>query len=254
MSIISNKKRSQNVFTTFINLLGVKYTNTFSNNYFNEHPHKYNLFGLSKMLPDFNIDNVALKLKNREEGLLKLETPFIAHMGMEFAVVKTVTEKQIQFVWKGQNIESSLHEFLEIWTGVVLLAEPDEKSEEPEYKKHFIKEGIQAFKKGVLCISLILLFSIMFLNQSVQLSLGINLLLLFNIVGIGVSYLLIKKQMHVQSSYADKICLLFKQGDCNDVLDSDAAKLFGVISWSEIGLGYFIVNLFILLLLPNLTP
>lgn len=94
----------------------------------------------------------------------------------------------------------------------------------------------------------------MFLNQSVQISLGINLLLLFNIVGIGVSYLLIKKQMHVQSSYADKICLLFKQGDCNDVLDSDAAKLFGVISWSEIGLGYFIVNLFILLLLPNLTP
>ncbi|MCD7930766.1 MAG: vitamin K epoxide reductase family protein [Tannerellaceae bacterium] len=58
--------------------------------------------------------------------------------------------------------------------------------------------------------------------------------------------------MHIQSEYADKICSLFKQSDCNDVLGSEASKLFGLIGWSEIGLGYFISNIMILLFLPQL--
>ena len=53
--------------------------------------------------------------------------------------------------------------------------------------------------------------------------------------------------MHIQSNYADKICLLFSKGDCNNVLESNAAKLFGIFGWSEIGLGYFTANVLLLL-------
>jgi len=58
--------------------------------------------------------------------------------------------------------------------------------------------------------------------------------------------------MHVQSQYADKICSLFKQSDCNNVLDSSAAKLFGIIGWSEVGLGYFSANVILLLFAPSM--
>jgi protein-disulfide isomerase/uncharacterized membrane protein len=57
--------------------------------------------------------------------------------------------------------------------------------------------------------------------------------------------------MRVQSQYADKICSLFKQNDCNSVLESKAAKLFGMFGWSEIGLAYFSVNALLLLLFPQ---
>ena len=53
--------------------------------------------------------------------------------------------------------------------------------------------------------------------------------------------------MRIHSQYADKICSLFSQSDCNNVLESDAAKLWGVFGWSEIGLGYFAANVLLVL-------
>jgi len=40
------------------------------------------------------------------------------------------------------------------------------------------------------------------------------------------------------------------KSDCNNVLESDAAKLWGVFGWSEIGLGYFTANVLLILYLP----
>ena len=58
--------------------------------------------------------------------------------------------------------------------------------------------------------------------------------------------------MQVESQYADKICSLFKQKDCNNILESEAAKIWGIIGWSEIGFGYFLTNVLILLFAPTL--
>ena len=79
-------------------------------------------------------------------------------------------------------------------------------------------------------------------------------LLFINLAGAGVSFLLLLKQGKVQSEYTDKICSLFKQGDCNSVLESDAAKLWGMFSWSEIGLGYFISSLTLVVFYPQWMP
>jgi thiol-disulfide isomerase/thioredoxin len=84
--------------------------------------------------------------------------------------------------------------------------------------------------------------------------LGITSLLVINLIGVYICYLLVLKQMHIRSRYADKICTLFSKSDCNNVLESDAAKLWGVFGWSEIGMGYFAANIVILLFLPKLIP
>ena len=55
-------KTGQNTFVTLLDLLKVKHTEEFSNRYFNEHPHKYNLFGLSKMLSDYGAENAGSKI------------------------------------------------------------------------------------------------------------------------------------------------------------------------------------------------
>lgn len=67
----------------------------------------------------------------------------------------------------------------------------------------------------------------------------------------GVSYLLLQKQLHAQSLYGDKICTLFHQKDCNTVLESDAANFMGLFSWSEIGFGYFMSNIISVLFSQN---
>jgi len=76
--------------------------------------------------------------------------------------------------------------------------------------------------------------------------------IIINLIGIYVCYLLLQKQMQIQGSYADKICSLFKQSDCNDILNSDSSKLWGIIGWSEIGFSYFISNIIIQLFFPYL--
>lgn len=83
---------------------------------------------------------------------------------------------------------------------------------------------------------------------------GLVLLLLINSIGVYIGYLLVIKQLNIQSGYGDRICSLFKRSDCNNVLESDAAKLFGVFSWSEIGLGYFVTNVFFICLQPSYIP
>ena len=48
--------------------------------------------------------------------------------------------------------------------------------------------------------------------------------------------------MHIHSLFADKICSLFSKSDCNNVLESNVAKPWGIFGWSEIGLDYFVSN------------
>jgi len=60
--------------------------------------------------------------------------------------------------------------------------------------------------------------------------------------------------MHIHSQYAEKICSLFSKSDCNNVLESEAAKLWGVFGWSETGLGYFTANVLLILFIPKTIP
>ncbi|MDR0231578.1 MAG: hypothetical protein LBI82_05605, partial [Dysgonamonadaceae bacterium] len=80
-------RKGHNIFTSFLEELKVKHTSNFSNQYFNEHPHKYNLFGISKMLFDYGIENAGTRIVDKEQDLLNIELPFIAHFGGDFVVV-----------------------------------------------------------------------------------------------------------------------------------------------------------------------
>jgi len=243
-------KKGANIFTSFLNALNVKHTASFSNKYFNEHPHKYNLFGISKMLSDYGIENAATRIADKE-NIREIETPFIAHFGGDFVVAHRAEFDEVSFLWGTNHHALPITTFIEAWTGIVLLAESSEKSIEPEYKKHRKNEYLNLLKKTVLfsACGLMLLFT--YIYQSLHTKIGLSLLILINLVGIYISWLLLLKQMHIQSQHADKICSLFKQKDCNKVLGSNAAKLWGIVEWSEIGFGYFLTNVLLLLIAPD---
>ena len=240
-----------NIFINFLKLLKVKHTKEFTNWYFNEHPHKYNLFGLSGMLTDYGIENVATRIVEKENDIFEIETPFIAHFAGDFVTVHKVESDKVSFLWRGTNHVLPVSEFLEAWSGVVLLAELSEISIEPDYKNHKKKERLDFLKKTLLSVSICLILIFAYPNHSLYTNIGISILLLLNLLGVYISYLLLQKQMHIQSRYADKICSLFKHNDCNNVLESPAAKLWGIFGWSEIGLGYFSTNVLFCLFLPN---
>ena len=144
----------------------------------------------------------------------------------------------------------SVEKFIEAWTRIVLLAESSEKSIEPNYKEHRKEELINLLKKISLFSACGLIAVLAYIYQLLYSKIGASLLILISLAGLYISWLLLLKQMHVQCQYADKICSLFKQKDCNNVLESKAAKLFGVIGLSEIGFGYFSANVLLILFSP----
>lgn len=248
-----SKIAGRNVFTSILSFLDVKYTENFSQKYFNEHPHKNNLLGLSKMLSDYGIENAGTKIKDRDNDLFNIETPFVAFTGDDFVTVYKVSSENVSYMWNGKNISVSPTEFIQQWTGIVLLAEANEDSIEPNYKENKKKEVFNSVQKSLLLLTICATIILAFVVNSSFNNLGLGIVGVLNLVGISVGYLLVQKQMHTQSEYVDKICSLFKQGDCNDVLESSAANFLGVIGWSEIGFGYFMSNVFIIAFFPWLV-
>lgn len=239
-----------NILTSFLKALHVKYTSDYAEKLYEEHPHKYNLYGLSKMLEEYGIANAGVRINDK--NIHSLETPFIAHIGNDFVVVNRVTDKQVNYHWKDKDIDVTEEQFKRLWSGVVLIAETDENSIEPDYQQHRRKYLLNLFQNlllaGIPLIALLWIYS----KQGFQIANAV--LFLLYVIGALTSLLLVQKQIYAHGQYADKICSLFKQKDCNNVLESDAAKVFGWISWSEIGLGYFLSNLLLMATSPALMP
>lgn len=246
-------KRHRDALTTMLSLLKVKYTDKYAVKYFNEHPYKYSLYGLSRMLTHYGVRNMGIKLKQKED-IYSLRPPFIAHIGNDFVTVKSFSTKNIDYYWHEKELTIPLKRFFDIWSGVVLVAEADEKSVEPDYKLHKKEELIVQIQKILLLLMGSIIIGIALCRAHILQNPGIALLLLFNVVGIYIGYLLMQKQANIRSKVADKICSLFAQSECNDVLSSPAANFLGVIGWSELGLGYFFSNTWLLLFAPDLLP
>lgn len=123
------------VFLRFLDELEVKYTKQYATSTYDEHPYKNTIYGLSSMLDKYGIPNVSYNLNDKEE-LLKLQVPFVAQVTEEIVIVKEISSENVKYDWRGRNIDVSFEKFKDIWSGVVLLAHPSDKSIEPEYDKN----------------------------------------------------------------------------------------------------------------------
>lgn len=241
-----------NIFVAYLDLLKVRHTKSFSEKFFNEHPYKSNLFGISQMLSEYNIENKSVKIIDKVVDIFNIDCPFIANLGNTMVIVYNITPNRISYIEEGKKKSLSSSEFITIWTGVVLLSEINQESIEPDYKKHRQTEFLNSLQTVVLISSIIILFGIAYFTNFLFSNSIITLLLVINILGMYISYLLMLKHMHIHSNAADQLCSLFKNSDCNYILDSKASKFLGFLGWGEIGLGYFIGNTIILLFSSHL--
>ena len=169
LSIFSQKET--NIFTSFLEALKVKHTREYSNKFFNEHPHKNNLFGISKMLTDYGVDNQGIKINDKND-ITDIETPFIAHIGNDFVTVLKVTSEKVLYVWNNRKLSVSVEEFKEIWTGIVLLGEADNGSVENGYYHNWKMQIFNNIQKAGLFILSVILIMWAIISNSVIFSFG----------------------------------------------------------------------------------
>ena len=252
------RKKSEtmkNPFVHFLQLLGIKHTVKYTSRVYNEHPYKNSLYAFSNLLHDYGVDNVAIQLLEEDKDITKLEVPLVVSLGYNLAIVSKIEPDFITYTTlNNYNAKDRLDKFNEYWDGVALLAEIGEKSIEPHYIKHKLYDLFYSLQYYFLFTFMFFLFIYAVWYNELYMNLGHILLLIINFIGVFVGSLLTMKHYKIKSNYADKICSLIQEGNCNDILESDASMLFGLIGLSEVGLSYFTSNCVLLLFFPALIP
>jgi len=129
-------QKEYNVFTSCLELLNVKHTTDFSNNYFNEHLFKHSLLGISQMLSDYGIKNAGINIENKERDIFNIECPFITKINNDFIVVYKVETNNVHYIQFGKELHLPVSSFIKVWSGIVLLLETGPDSIEPDYEEH----------------------------------------------------------------------------------------------------------------------
>ena len=219
-------------------LLKVKHTKYSDKLYF-EHPYKYTFYGLERMLSLYNIETNALMLKNKDE-FEKLDTPFLAEVNNDITIVENISRDEVSFDWYDEKMNVSYDTFKEIASGAVLLVYPNSTTIEPAYYEHLKTIRWDLLERIGIVMLALLIFTTISLFQETHDSLFVYSYSIIGVVGVFLSYLIIRKSASFESQIADKICSLLRTSTCNNVLQMPGSKVFNRYGLGEIGFAYFL--------------
>lgn len=226
----------------------VKVTESSSRKCLQNHPNYPSLMSIGGCLEDFKVQNYTYRI-DKETYQEDLLFPFIAHFsenGGRFIVVTGIKENQV--FYNDEHVKNGIfteEEFLKRWNGVALHAEPNLKSGEAKYGENRFKEFLKMLMAPVGILSLVIILYLVFANQGFSGSLMV--LSLLKLGGVGVSILLLMQSLNANNPFIKNLCTLNGKNDCNAILKSEAAKVTGWLTWSEVGFFYFTGSLFSLL-------
>ncbi len=203
------------------------------------HPTYPSLHSVTGVLDHFDIENIAVQAPTNPETLSQLESYFIAQIknntGEHFVLFIREKDK-IHLVFSRDYTQVlSDEEFLDIWTGIILVIDPD-KNEVSTATKNKRKRIVGTIFTSLLFIALFLLCKP---TLSEFLHYGLSFL------GIVFSVLIILKELGLRSNTLDRFCSSGQSKvNCDAVLNSNGATLFGLFKLSDVGIIYFVSLVF----------
>lgn len=239
------------LFERFLLQAGILHTRRYARKVFLTCPLRNTLWGMSRLLRLYGVRPLAMRIANKKR-LGELPVPFIAELAGEAVIVERVADGQVAYSRHSGEDTVAADVFAEQWTGVVLLAETGTKTGEPDYEKHRSEERRLRLENfaAILCGMFVV---VVCLSCAHSYSIVALLSVLLNGIALSVCYLLMQKVLHKENKITDRICGFLRQGSCDDVLNTKAAKLGGVYSWSECGFSFFSCNILLVLLFPKVA-
>lgn len=248
----SEKLRCVEATWRLIRLLKLKISYLGVKNKLEQHPDYPSLLSIADCLEGFNIN--SLGIKSTFEKLNTLPAPFISvheNIGEEYYNLVYKMEDEKFTIWDNKSfkrITKTKEEFISDWSGKILLVETSPESKEPlsEYKHNTL---LQWRSRSIIGASILLSFMLIISPLlSFNWRLDINSVIysfyyFLKFFGLLVSVLLLWHEIDNHNPFLQQLCTgAGEKSSCNSVLASKSAKLFGVISWSEIGFAYFFAS------------
>lgn len=227
-------------------LLGLKCTKLGIKDKLLAHPEFASLISISDTLNNLNISNLAANIPIGR--LNDISIPAMTLLTIEggiYTVITKINDNEVEY-WHHKKglIKISLEEFSKIWNGIILLVEINENSGEDDFKQNKAKETTETIKSifinvsSLICVIIILSYSLRQFN--INNYLNIYTLLLIKTLGAITSAVLVSKSTGLNLYLKYDFCKTSNMINCKEMLNSSKASLFGLITWAEIGLIYFV--------------
>lgn len=215
---------------------------------FESHPSYPSLHAITGVLNHFNIENIAIEVPKNVETLNELPDSFIAHISKHkekhfVLAIKSYDHIELTYNKKDKKI-ISFEEFFNIWSGVIVAVEKSEHLQQAKRNKNIIG-------KIITYTSILSFITLFFIKQP---NLFQSLHFLLSLLGLSISILIVQHELGRKSQILDKFCSGIKERtSCDEVLNSNGGKLFGNITFSDVGVIYFASVIFSWILLTYIA-
>lgn len=201
------------------------------------HPDYPSFLSISDSLNNWKVENLVIQTS--AEKLSEIPTPFITSFKQGvFVAVFEVLENEIVIVnQQGKKETIAKNVFLSQWTENILVAEANEFSGEINYQQKINATNIKTVVYSLIPLGILTSLFIPYLNGSITLL--PTLYLLAKLIGLTASVLLLWYDIDKGNPFLKQICSGIQKANCSAVLNTKAATLGGMITWSEVGFVYF---------------
>lgn len=237
--ILNQFENSTTTLNVFLKALKVPVSKYTIQQKVEEHPNPESILCISDCLNEWHTPNAVIETK--KEHLTELPLPFVTTIkdgdNTFFTVIKECSTSSLTYFSnkKQKYVKTNTSDFLEYWGQVVLIAEPNINSGETQYRKNKYRHLAYPCCIYLMILLLLILASDFHLNSSTTYTL---LTFIAAIIGLTSSVLLQLQEIR-QVPFVERICSLLAKGNCHSVTNSKGAKLFSILSWSDIGFMYF---------------
>lgn len=203
------------------------------------HPDFPSLAAMHYVLSRAGVENVGIEL---DFDTLKneIQKPALVHLTDDrgFAVVKKIDDQYVHLACFARDKKMDTEEFRSIFSGNALVVDNDiQQFNLP--KQEFATWVLSKIAGIVLPLLVVFTLFLSFLSNPSVIWPELTFFGIY-LIGFVLSVLLFIKQLGVKNKLADGICTrASKNVNCNSILTSKGAMLFGIVSWSEVGLIYY---------------
>lgn len=196
------------------------------------HPSYPSLHSVTGVLSHFGIENMALEVPKNRETLYQLPDNFITILSKENEfVIVTQHDTSVELLYGSKKKKIvSVNDFLDMWSGIIVVIEN-------ENVETLSNNNINTtLSNSLYFLSIAVVLGVFFyakpsLFETVHFSL--------TLIGIGISYLILKHEFGFHSKALDKFCTATETTSCDAVLNSKGASLSKYFKLSDLSFIYF---------------
>jgi len=219
----------EKIFADYLATLNIPVSRRYFRKQVASHPDYPSLLSVSDTLQKLGIPHGVARMDR--ENLENLERPYVLHLEEDAGKFIVINEEH----GIGQR-----EDIPEDWKGIVLKAEQVDELKDSENQRVLSEEKAARWGIYILLASFLGMAGL-FLWSSF--SWPVLAFLATTVAGTVLGYLLISKDVGVKYDVVESFCNAGKRTNCDRILQSDEATLFGHISLSDAVLSYFSTQL-----------